>query len=233
MDSMPENLLFRSLSLLKLAEYGFTNSNFGHDEFDKSAQRLSEWTWAQTLNMYWRMPIAFDPKPGPRQLHYDAPRCGSSSNFTTPSTKPKTSRTLLQNLYQPGRRGFRLPKSRNGGFCILLTDDAEQGSISGETDADILAYRYIPKVGPEDEGIAADEHVTFDAFAVAKPKPKVQTIYHAARANFSIDTLDCDQLPTIHNVISRLAELPVHEVIGGKVVEGVGVPGVSTARPME
>lgn len=315
----------------KFDMYGFTNYNFGHDEFDNSAQRLREWTWAQTPKMYWRMPIAFGPMPGPRQSHYGVERDGTASTFTTASIKFKTSRTMLQNLFPPGRRGWRftnpgtvayasfsqttlnkmewlggsgykhiglyvhgveyekkdgttvkgtylpllfesltdpivsgreelgMPKLYTsvdiyrrsasyrirtgwegalwGNFLLegLVEGDAssEGGSISGEADAGILAYRYIPRVGRQNKGVAAEEHATFDAFAEAKPKPRVQKIWTATKPSFSIDALDWEQLPTMHHIISRLAELPVYEVVAGKVVEGVGVPDVATAAPIE
>ncbi|EMC98606.1 hypothetical protein BAUCODRAFT_30880 [Baudoinia panamericana UAMH 10762] len=310
--------------------FGFTNFNFGHDEWDHSTQRLREWSWKRNPHVYWRMPIAFGPMPGPRQTHFGLVRDGSRSTFTTASIKFKTSRTLLQNLFPPMRKGWRfrspgtvayasfsqttlnkmewlggsgynhlglyihgveyvkengtvysgtylpilyesltdpivsgreelgMPKLYSsidiyrratsyrirtgwqgalwGNFHLQELEEmdtaAVTGSISGEADDGILAYKYIPKAGRANKGIAAEEHVTFDPFAEAEPKPRVLRYYKANRASFEIDALDWEQLPTMHHVVSRLAELPIYEIVGAKVVEGEGVPDVSSARPV-
>ena len=311
--------------------YAYTNYNFGHDEWDNSTQKLREWTWAKTPQMYWRMPIAFGPMPGPRQNTLGAVRSAEESTFTTASIKFKTSRTVLQNLFPPGRRGYRfkspgtvayasfsqttlgkmewlggsgyrhiglyihgveyvkkdgsvisgtympllfesltdpivsgreelgMPKlytsidihRRAAGYRIntgwegaiwgnfswdgLAEVDAaaESGKISGEDDDGILVYRYIPKVGRADKGQADAEYPVFVPFAEDMPQPRTTRVFKAAKASFRIDPLDWEALPTLHSVIARLAEIPVYEVVSGKVVEGVGVPDVGAARRIE
>ncbi|KAJ0416728.1 hypothetical protein BJY00DRAFT_325985 [Aspergillus carlsbadensis] len=311
--------------------YGFANYNFGHDEYDNSTQKLREWTWNRMPNPYWRMPIAFGPMPGPRQTHLGVPRDGTNSTFTTASIKFKTSRTVLQNLFPPGRKGWRftsadtvayasfsqttlgkmewlggsgyrhiglyihgveyvkedgslvqgtylpilfesltdpivsgreelgMPKlytsvdvyRRSNSYRIrtgwegalwgnfLLEDLVEvdpsttTGALSGEADAGILGYKYIPKTGRENKNVAAEEYAIFDAFAKAVPTPKPHKVYTTKKASIQIDALDWEQLPTLHHVISRLAEVPVFEIVGAKVVEGTGVPDVSGAAPIE
>ncbi|KAF2500883.1 FAD binding domain-containing protein [Lophium mytilinum] len=315
----------------KLDMNEFSNYNFGHDEWDNSTQKLREWTWKRNPNIYWRMPIAFGPMPGPRQTAYGVVRDGTQSTFTTASIKFKTSRTLLQNLFPPGRPGwsFKSPgtvayasisqttlnkmewlggsgykhiglyihgveyetknkETLSGTYLPLLFESltdpivsgreelgmpklytsvdvyrrqtsyriktgwegatwgefnleglqevdpsSESGAISGEADDGILAYRYMPKVGRENKGKPAEEYTIFDASKDLTPKPKPQRFFKAAKATFKIDALDWEALPTLHHVISRLQELPVYEIVGAKVVEGVGVPDVSTARPVE
>ncbi|KAF2684638.1 FAD binding domain-containing protein [Lentithecium fluviatile CBS 122367] len=318
-------------SQAKADMYGFTNYNFGHDEYDNASQRFREWQWKRTPNTYWRMPIAFGPMPGPRQTHYGLPRNGDESTFTTASIKFKTSRTLLQNLFPPGRRGWRFKNAGTvayasfskttlnkmewlggsgyshigiyihgveyekkdgtvvgGSYLPLLFESltdpilsgreelgmpklytsvdiyrrstsyrictgwegalwgefhledlvevdpsTETGAISGEADAGILAYKYIPKSGQQNKGIAAEEHVVYDRFDAATTTPRPQKIYKAGKASFKIDPLNWEELPTLHHIISRLAELPVYDIVGAKLVEGVGVPDVSTAGPIE
>ncbi|OJJ47364.1 hypothetical protein ASPZODRAFT_166563 [Penicilliopsis zonata CBS 506.65] len=315
--------------------YGFTDYNFGHDEWDNSTQRLREWTWNRMESPYWRMPIAFGPMPGPRQTHLGLPRDGTRSTFTTASIRFKTSRTVLQNLFPPGRSGWRftapdtvayasfaqttlnkmhwlggsgykhfglyvhgveyvgspdgtvvrgtympilfesltdpivsgreelgMPKlytsvdvyRREHSYRIrtgwegaqwgnfLLQDlqqlqgkdalESARGGISGENDAGILVYKYIPKTGRQNKNVAAEEYPVFDPFAEAVPTPQPKRVYTTSKASFSIDPLDWEQLPTMHHIIARLAELPVYEIVGGKVVEGEGVPDVSGARPI-
>ncbi|KAK5005233.1 hypothetical protein LTR60_006318, partial [Cryomyces antarcticus] len=65
------------------------------------------WMWEKTPNIYWRMPVAFGPMPGPRQTIYGAPRESRESTFITASIKFKTSRTLLQNLFPPKSSGWK------------------------------------------------------------------------------------------------------------------------------
>lgn len=109
----------------------------------------------------------------------------------------------------------------------------ETGGISGEKDDGILAYRYMPQVGRENKGKPAEEYPLFDASIELDPKPRPQRFYKAAKASFSIDPVDWEALPTLHHVISRLAEVPMYEVMGAKVVEGVGVPDVSSCHRVE
>ncbi|KAL4982327.1 hypothetical protein BDW68DRAFT_192236 [Aspergillus falconensis] len=311
--------------------YGFTNYNSGHDERDNSTQRLREWMWKRIPNPYWRMPIAFGPMPGPRQNHLGLPRNGTKSTFTTASIKFKTSRTVLQNLFPPGRRGWRFsapdtvayasfskttlnkmewlggsgyshiglyvhgveyvkqdgtviqgsylpilfesltdpivsgreelgaPKlyasvdiyRRASSYRIrtgwqgalwghfLLEDLVEvdpassPGGFSGEADEGILAYKYIPKSGTANRNQAAEEYAVFDPFFEAVPVPRSRRTWTSSKASFQIDPLDWEQLPTLHHVISRLAELPVYEIVSARVVEGEGVPDVSGMRPIE
>lgn len=109
---------------------------------------------------------------------------------------------------------------------------ATAGSISGEADDGIIVHRYMPAVGRDNKGKAEADYACFDAFADAEPKPRVTAAWKAREAKFKIEGGDWKSLPTLHHVISRLAELPVYEVMGAKVVEGVGVPDVSGARPV-
>lgn len=314
----------------KLDMYAFTIYNFGHDEFDNSAQKLREHQWAKVSSKYWRMPLAFGPMPGPRQNHYGHPQSGEHSTFTTASVRFKTSRTALQNLFPPGRSGysfknpgtvayasfsqttlnkmdwlggsgynhiglyihgvqyeksdgtkvlgtympilfenladpivsgreelgmpklysaidvFRREESYNirtswqganwGSFSLtgLKSVDpmSESGSISGEADAGILFHRYMPAVGKDNKGKAEADYACFDRFDAANPKPKTLRVWKATKAEFDINGMDWNSLPTLHHVAERLAGLPVYEVMGGKVVEGVGVPDVSGAGPV-
>jgi 2-polyprenyl-6-methoxyphenol hydroxylase-like FAD-dependent oxidoreductase len=309
----------------------YTTYNFGHDEWDNSTQELRKWTWARNPSIYWRMPIAFGPMPGPRQSHFGLPRQAEQSTFTTASIKFKTSRTVLQNLfphtsssyrfkspgtfayasfsqttlgkmewlggsgykhlglyihgveyikkdgtiisgtYMPllfesltdpivsGREELGMPKlytsidihRRQKGYRIntgwegaiwgnfvwegLEEADRslESGKISGEDDDGILVYRYIPKVGRAHKGKAEAEYPVFVPYAEDFPTPKPQRVYKAAKPSFKIDPLDVDALPTLHHIITRLAELPVYEIVSGKVVEGVGVPDVAAAHRIE
>ncbi|CAK7234558.1 hypothetical protein SEUCBS140593_008984 [Sporothrix eucalyptigena] len=113
----------------------------------------------------------------------------------------------------------------------LHEDDpaSEHGTIGGEADDGIFAYKYIPRVG--DRGKADVQHATFVPHAQeSKVVPsKVERVWRAGKASIKFDGLDWDALPTLHHIVSRLAEIPIYEVISAKVVSGVGVPDVSSA----
>ena len=318
-------------SLLTNIVIEYTNYNFGHDAFHNATQKLREWKWKQTPQMYWRMPIVFGPMPGPRQNHAGVARRAEHSTFTTASIKFKTSRTVLQNLFPPGKR-YRFKSPGTVAYCSFsqttlnkmewlggsgyhhiglyihgveyekadgevisgtympilfesLTDpivsgreelgmpklytavdiyrgaesyrintswqgshwgnfrleglkpitdlSSVTGKISGEDDDGILVYRYVPKVGRDNKGEAEAEYPVFVPYKEDMPQPQMQRVWQASKATFKIDALDWDCLPTLHHVVSRLQEIPVYEIVGAKVVEGVGVPDVGAARRIE
>ncbi len=78
----------------------YTNYNFGHDEIDHASNIFKRWKWAKKPSMYWRMPTAFGPFPGPRQDAYGRRRLadGPLRSFTTVSVKFQTSRTFLDTI---------------------------------------------------------------------------------------------------------------------------------------
>ena len=124
-----------------------------------------------------------------------------------------------------------------GNFSLEGLEEVELGSeggaLSGEQDDGILAYRYIPSVGRELKGKEESQYPVFVPYAGDEPKPTPQRVFKAAKASFKIDGLDWEALPTLHHVVSRLAEVPVYEIVGAKIVEGKGVPDVSQAQQIE
>lgn len=328
----------------------YTNYNFGHDEIHNSTQRLREWKWAQTPNVYWRMPIVFGPMPGPRQSHYGAVRAATESTFTTASVKFKTSRTILQNLFPPGQKGWRFKSPGtvayasfsqttlnkmewlagsgyhhiglyihgveyvkadgqilSGTYMPVLFESLADPIISGREelgmpklysaidvhrradsyrintswqgavwgnfvfkglkevahdddlsnsksttnastagksssnsptatandDTGLLLHRYIPKVGREHKGSAEAQYPVFSPYADEKPQPVTKRVWQAEEVSVKLDAMDWDALPTLHHIVERLAEIPIYEVVAGKVVEGVGVPDVAGAGRVE
>jgi hypothetical protein len=108
---------------------------------------------------------------------------------------------------------------------------ADKGTIGGEDDDGILVYRYTPKVGRHTKGEPEAEYPVFvphtqESKVVAS---KVTRLRRTRNAKVEIDRLGWDALPTLHHVVSRLAEIPVDEVIDAKITEGRGVPDVSSA----
>ena len=282
--------------------------------------------------MYWRMPVAFGPMPGPRQSHYGVVRKADDSTFTTASVKFRTSRTVLQNLFPPGQGGWRFKSPGTVAYCSFsqttlnemewlggsgyhhiglyvhgveyekkdgsvvsgtympilfesLTDpivsgreelgmpklytaidvhrradsyrintswqgaiwgnfvfhglkevsdlSKASGKISGEDDDGILVHRYIPKVGRSNKNQAEAQYPVFSPYAEEKPQPTTKKVWQASDVSIKIDAMDWDALPTLHHVISRLQEIPIHEIVSGKIVDGVGVPDVAAAARIE
>ncbi|KAK3337297.1 hypothetical protein B0T19DRAFT_455016 [Cercophora scortea] len=91
----------------------YTNHNFGHDEIDYATNIFKRWKWSKKPDMYWRMPVAFGPFPGPRQDQYGRRRLedGPARRFTTASIKFKTSRTFLETLFPTAQFQFRDPST--------------------------------------------------------------------------------------------------------------------------
>jgi hypothetical protein len=309
----------------------YTAYNFGHDEFDNSTNIFLKWRRAKHPELYYRMPIAFGPAPGPRQDIWGNPRSSLDQTFLTASIKFRTSATFLKNLfptesfrfkspgsvayasfstttlgnmtwlggggynhfglyihgvqytkrdgtiidgtYMPllfesladpiisGREELGMPKVycaidihrrsesyrmqaswQGAKFCdfnlegLLATDPAtEMGTIGGESDYGILTYKYIPAVGKDMRGKSDCEYpVVVPHEEESKVVPStVKSVAKPAKASVSFDKLDLDALPTLHHIVTVLADIPIYEVVGAKVVEGTGVPDVSSARRIE
>ncbi|EED24415.1 salicylate hydroxylase, putative [Talaromyces stipitatus ATCC 10500] len=97
----------------------------------------------------------------------------------------------------------------------------------------LLTYKYLPATGPKNKGKAAEEYpVIYDVSMENQFKGTILKTYKAEKASFALDPLDWEQLPTLHHVISRLAEIPVYDIVDAKVVEGEGVPDLAAARPI-
>lgn len=108
------------------------------------------------------------------------------------------------------------------------------GKIAGDTsDAGILVHRYIPAVGRDKKGQADVEYTVFDPFSEAEPKPRPQRILRSDEASIVLNARDWSSLPTMHHIIERLAEIPIYEVVSARVIEGVNVPDVASARRVE
>lgn len=110
---------------------------------------------------------------------------------------------------------------------------AESGTIGGEADYGILTYKYIPAVGERGKADAAYAVVVPHAEESKVVPSNVEHVYRCRNPSFKIDALTQDDLPTLHHIVSKLAQIPVYEYVSAKVVEGYGVPDVSAARRIE
>ncbi|KAK3328902.1 hypothetical protein B0H66DRAFT_6119 [Apodospora peruviana] len=316
----------------------FRDYNFGHDEIDHASNIFKRWKWAKKPDMYWRMPIAFGPFPGPLQDADGRRRVADSPSgrFTTMTVKFKTSRTFLETLFPTDEFRFKSPDTvttatfsatnldnlawiggkgythfglyvhgvqyvkkdgtvidgtylpvlfesladsvvsgreelgisklfcdidfhhdskQNTGcmtaswrgavfanICLsgLEQDDnltAEDGTICGEPDEEgILVYQYIPAVGAPgkaDAKYACEAKVrSARVEKVSRASPRASSGSGVA-PQVKIDARDWKALPTLHHVMSVLAEVPIYEIVGAKVVEGSGAPDFSSSRRIE
>ncbi|KAL2867210.1 putative salicylate hydroxylase [Aspergillus lucknowensis] len=126
-----------------------------------------------------------------------------------------------------------------GRFRWESLEDEDPQASAGPADSGVngglLLHRYVPKVGAESKGQAEVEYPVFvpNADESKLLVSKVTRARKAQRASFEIDGLNWEALPTLHHIIERLAEIPVDEVLSATVVEGEGVPDVSSARRVE
>ncbi|KAJ5953536.1 hypothetical protein N7454_000432 [Penicillium verhagenii] len=118
---------------------------------------------------------------------------------------------------------------------VDVDPSADKGTIGGEDDDGILVYRYMPKVGKSTKGEAEAEYpVVVPHAQESKVVPSVVTrVRRTKNVKVNIDGLGWDALPTLHHVVSRLAEIPIDEIIDAKITEGRGVPDVSSAQRIE
>lgn len=117
-------------------------------------------------------------------------------------------------------------------FLHGLKESTHSSSESSKTEP-LLFYKYLPMTGRENKGKAAEEYtVIYEGDANPRVKHTVLKTYKAQKASFEFDPLDWEQLPTLHHIVSRLAEIPVYEVMDARIVEGEGVPDLAAARPI-
>lgn len=117
------------------------------------------------------------------------------------------------------------------GLEKVAKEEKESTEKKPEEEA-LLTYKYMPATGPDNKGKAAEEYPVVFEPSADQTKPRILKTYKAQKASFAIDALDWEQLPTLHHVISRLAEIPVYDIVEAKVVEGEGVPDLAGARPV-
>lgn len=92
----------------------------------------------------------------------------------------------------------------------------------------LLLYKYVPTTGRP--GYADAE------YPVLVPTSSEQSLTKARRTtncNIAVDAHNPKILPTLHHIVSRLAELPIFEIVEGTVVEGTGVEDLRSAYRVE
>ena len=93
--------------------------------------------------------------------------------------------------------------------CIPASDGTERGKRRADAEYDV----FIP------------------GFKTAGTRTK--RVRKAEHAEFKFEDLGFKRLPTLHHIVSRLAEIPVFEVVEASIVEADGVSDLSGARRIE
>lgn len=63
----------------------YTPFAFGHNGFDNAEQKVGKRKYAHQPDSYWRSPLVFGPRPGPRRVHLGTLRDITKATFVTPS----------------------------------------------------------------------------------------------------------------------------------------------------
>ncbi|KAI9874186.1 MAG: hypothetical protein M1830_010092 [Pleopsidium flavum] len=107
----------------------------------------------------------------------------------------------------------------------LAESVAEPSEREGEADP-VFVRRYIPALGNKGKAIA-DCIVCLPS---AKPSQSTEERKRgAANADIKWTTRDGNALPTLHQIVARLAEVPIFEVVKATVTEGLGMPEYDNA----
>jgi len=98
----------------------------------------------------------------------------------------------------------------------------------------LLVHRYMPSIGREGKGTPEAEYpVLINMAEESQIVPSnITRVLKASQAELEINALDWNQLPTLHHITSRLAEIPVYDIVEAKVVEGEGVMDISSAKKL-
>lgn len=113
-------------------------------------------------------------------------------------------------------------------FLTLDLQDLEDGPSDPPSSDAILAHKYLPATGRP--GVA---DVEYPILVSSAKDIRITKSQKAAHCSIKLNAHDEKTLPTLHHAITRLAELPIHEILGGTVVEGTGLQDMSLAERLE
>lgn len=117
-------------------------------------------------------------------------------------------------------------------FAIENLQAPETDQLAPNLDPRTLVYKYVPAVG--EPGKADCEYpVVISHDAEGEVVPKVESVETSTSAKISFETSDFKHLPTLHHIVSKLAEIPVYGIVEASVVRGTGVPDLLSARRIE
>ncbi|MEZ5752128.1 MAG: acetoacetate decarboxylase family protein [Paracoccaceae bacterium] len=113
-------------------------------------------------------------------------------------------------------------------FLEMTLDDLHDAPVPPSAPRDgILHYGYRPPLvpgRPHDDGVQV-------MLSPTTPAPTVQR-NRAGIAGLTIRRASFEQLPTMFHIVNALADLPPHEMLGGRVWHGTGKTDLSEQRPL-
>ncbi|OIW34539.1 FAD/NAD(P)-binding domain-containing protein [Coniochaeta ligniaria NRRL 30616] len=231
----------------------YTSYNFGHDEFDHASNIFKRWKWAKKPDMYWRMPIAFGPFPGPRMDALGRRRLadGPTRRFTTASIKFKTSRTFLESLLPTSQFSFASPDTvATASFSVTRLDKMAWLAGEGYTHFGLYVHgvRYTKRDGTAVTGTylpilfeSLTDPIVSGREELGMPKLFCDVEMHnrsrsthisaswrgATFANLSVSNLVEDDPATEHGTIGGEAD---YGILVYRYIPAVGRPGVADAE---
>ena len=108
----------------------------------------------------------------------------------------------------------------------ICHDEVTMKGNSLETHGEgIFVHKYVPASdGNESKPGKADADADYDVMIPTAELGEATTkrVREAKHSEFQISDLGVKQLPTLHHIISRLAEIPVFDVVHGNIVECKG-----------
>lgn len=141
------------------------------------------------------------------------------------------------------QKSYRLEASWQGSKFLdfelqgltAVDSPTDQDTATSEPDQGDLVYRYIPAVGDETKGKADCQ------YPVVIPRAEESTsttcrgnlVAKAMTTKVAFNKMDVDVLPTLYHIVDVLADIPIYEVVGAKIVQGTGERNLSNARRIE
>lgn len=114
-----------------------------------------------------------------------------------------------------------------------LKEDTSASEQAEDPIGGLLVHKYIPATGRKHPQEADANYAVFipEESGVSKVKSKSVTTGHAPKVK--ITNLGWNKLPTLHPVVSRLAEIPIFEYLEGAVTEYRGVSDLAGVRRLD
>jgi hypothetical protein len=94
-----------------------------------------------------------------------------------------------------------------------------------------FVHRYVPSVGKRN--LADAEYPVFIDNSKSATLRVVETTNMASCSKIDVRDGDQHSLPTLHHIVAGLREIPVYDIIHGKIEEGRGVSDLSHAERIE
>ena len=109
--------------------------------------------------------------------------------------------------------------------------DGRQEGPPRPADNGLLVYRYVPAVGQR--GVADAEYPVFMGKDETSTQRVVEKTHTGRTGRVQILPGDWDSLPTLHHIVSGLADIPVYEVLVAKTEKGRGMENFSQAQRVD